>query len=520
MPGTEPGKGWPLLLENWQRVLGMAFLGFSAGLPLLLIFSTLSAWLTEAGVDRSAVTYFSWAALGYSFKFVWAPIIDKMPLPFLGVFLGRRRSWLLVAQLAVMAAIIGMGMSDPLAESGLQMMAIAAVALGFSSATQDIVIDAYRIEAVEPDVQALMSATYVAGYRVGMLVAGAGGLFLASGLGSEMGAYSLSAWQWTYFIMSGAMLVGILTTLMISEPGRSQSSSYLHGLVDYLRFLGLFVLVVFAFIFGFIELGAPTEQLKAIMSGAGFDSLVVGFLSEAGRMIGSLLIALVIARVAVLVNVAPRQMVQETYVDPVAEFFHRYGKAALLVLLLVGFYRVSDIVMGVIANVFYLDMGFSKEEIATVTKLFGLWMTILGGFLGGFLALRFGVMRILFVGAVLVVLTNLLFMLLSEGGPNLWLLTIVIGADNLSGGLASAAFIAWLSSLTNISFTAIQYAIFSSLMTLFPKLLGGYSGQIVDALGYTSFFFWAAMMGVPVLLLILLVARYAAVRGEPELARG
>ena len=180
----------------------------------------------------------------------------------------------------------------------------------------------------------------------------------------------------------------------------------------------------------------------------------------------------------------------------------------MLILLLVGFYRVSDIVLGVIANVFYFDMGYSKEEIATATKVFGLWMTILGGFLGGWLALRYGTVRVLMLGAVMTVATNLLFIALASSPGNLPLLYVVIGADNLTAGLASAAFIAYLSSLTSLSFTAVQYAIFSSLMTLFPKLLGGFSGQVVDAFGYSTFFLGAAALGVPVLLLIWLVRRY------------
>ncbi|MEN8214010.1 MAG: MFS transporter [Pseudomonadota bacterium] len=501
---------WLVLLRaNWQKVLGMLFLGFSAGLPILLIFSTLSLWLREAGLERSAVTYFSWAALGYSFKFVWAPLVDKLPLPLLTPLLGRRRGWLLFAQFAVITAIVWMAMTDPqMGETALTAMAMAAVMLGFSSATQDIVIDAYRIEEAEDDVQALLSSTYVAGYRIGMVVAGAMALYLAAWFGSDVGSYDYSAWRMTYLCMAGAMLVGVATTLVIREPQISRSSDYLHRTRDYLRFLLLFLLVVAAFITAFVNLSDAVESGKAwMLQSWHFNSGLAGFLLESGRLLIALIAALGMAYLAVLVKVANRGMVRETYIEPVADFFHRYGKAALLILLLVGFYRVADIVMGVISNVFYQDMGFSKEQIATVTKVFGLWMTIMGGFLGGFLTLRFGVMKILFAGAVLTAATNLLFMLLANNGGDLWLLTVVIAADNLSGGLAVAAFIAWLSSLTSVSFTAIQYAIFSSLMTLFPKLLGGYSGQIVDQVGYSLFFLGTAIIGIPVLLLIWLMAR-------------
>ncbi len=501
---------WLILLRaNWQKVLAMLFLGFSAGLPILLIFSTLSLWLREAGLERSAVTYFSWAALGYSFKFVWAPLVDKLPLPLLTSLLGRRRSWLLLSQFAVISAIVWMSMNDPqTGEAALTAMAMAAVMLGFSSATQDIVIDAYRIEEAEDDVQALLSSTYVAGYRIGMIMAGAMALYLAAWFGSDMGSYSYTAWQMTYLCMAGAMLIGVATTLVIKEPQTSRTSSYLHHAVDYLRFLGLFILVVIAFISTFVTLSAVVDSGKLWMQQSlGFNNGLAAFLLESARLLVSLVTALGMAYVAVLVGIANRGMVRETYIEPVAEFFHRYGRAAMLILLLVGFYRIADIVMGVISNVFYQDMGFSKEQIATVTKVFGLWMTILGGFLGGFLTLRFGVMKILFTGAVLTAATNLLFMLLAQNSGDVWLLTVVIAADNLSGGLAVAAFIAWLSSLTSVSFTAIQYAIFSYLMTLFPKLLGGYSGQIVDQVGYSFFFLGTAIIGIPVLLLIWLTAR-------------
>ncbi|PDH38318.1 MAG: MFS transporter [Halieaceae bacterium MED-G27] len=490
------------------RVLAMLFLGFSAGLPLLLIFSTLSIWLSEAGVERSAVTYFSWAALGYSFKFVWAPLVDKLPIPMLQHRLGKRRSWLLLSQLMVISAMLWMAMNDPASTNGLQYMALAAVFLGFSSATQDIVIDAYRIEAVEETLQALMSASYVAGYRIGMVVAGAGALYLAAGLGTTKEAYVYSSWQITYAAMAATMLVGVITTLLIEEPQRQNESSLLNSTSDYLRFLLLFVCFVIALIFTYGWLAGSVETLKTGLDGLGLGASLASFLAESVRLLASIGAAGTIGGLLVILNIADQRALQETYVDPIAEFFDRYGRMALLVLLLIGFYRVSDIVLGVISNVFYLDMGFSKGEIATVTKVFGIWMTILGGFLGGFLTIRYGVLKVLMLGAVMTVVTNLLFIPVANNPGNLSLLYVVIGADNLTAGLAAAAFIAYLSSLTNLSFTAMQYAMFSSIMTLFPKLLGGYSGSMVDALGYQTFFFISSMMGLPVLLLIWLVNRY------------
>lgn len=483
----------------------MLFLGFSAGLPLLLIFSSLSIWLREAGIERAAVTYFSWAALGYSFKFVWAPVIDKLPLPLLASLLGQRRSWLLLAQLAVMVAVAWIAYTDPAASSeSLSMMAVAAVMLGFSAATQDIVIDAYRIESAESEMQALLSASYIAGYRIGMLVAGAGALYLASAFGSTQSDYSYTAWRLTYLLMACVMMVGVITTLVIREPDTSASKSrYLHGLREYLRFLLLFALMVAGLIVSYLYASQPFEFLQQWLSRHAFNSHLSGFVAEALHLLAAAAAALLTGRLAVALHVANRGVLQETYINPVLDFFRRYGLGtAWLLLLLVGFYRVSDIVLGVISNVFYQDMGFSKDEIASVTKTFGLLMVLLGGFIGGTLTLRFGIMRMLMVGAVLAALTNFLFLLLAGSGHNLPMLVVVIAADNISAGLASAAFVAFLSSLTNISFTAMQYAIFSSLMTLFPKLLGGYSGGIVDAWGYERFFILTALLGVPVLLLV------------------
>ncbi len=488
----------------------MLFLGFSAGLPLPLIFATLSLWLREAEVSRSAVTYFSWAALGYSFKFVWAPIIDKLPLPLMTRLLGRRRSWMLLAQCAIVSAILWMAFTNPV--DGLMPMALAAVMLGFSSATQDIVIDAYRIESAGQELQALMASSYMAGYRIGMLVAGAGALKLAAWFGGE-GVYHYHAWQSAYIWMAAAMGVGVMTTLLIAEPQQEQrESSYLNTLEDYVRFLALFAVTVVTFVALFASASSSVEWLKQNAFG-GQDNVLVAFCIESDRLLLSLAGAWLAARLAIYLGLARMEVLQETYVEPMVDFFRRYGKLAMLILLLVGFYRISDIVLGIVSNVFYYDMGFTKDQIANITKIYGVVMTIVGGFLGGTLALRYGVMKILFLGAALSAATNLLFLLLAGSGANVWMLIMVIAADNLSAGLASAAFIAYLSGLTNISFTAFQYAVFSSLMTLLPKLLGGYSGSIVDSIGYSNFFTLTALMGLPVLLLVYLVGRYIPAKG-------
>ena len=498
-------KSWLETTKSFAhpRVVTMLFFGISAGLPLLLIFSSLSLWLREAGVERAAVTYFSWAALGYSFKFVWAPLVDKLPLPFLTKLLGRRRAWLLLSQIMIMIAICGMAFINP-ADDALTAMAWAAVLLGFSSATQDVVIDAYRIESAESDLQTLMSSSYIAGYRIGMLIAGAGALFLASYLGSTMGEYNYLAWKWSYLAMATVMLIGVITTLIVSEPDTQISDDSIHSRHDYLGFLLLFVLAVSGFVASFYYSSSLAQILKTDLTDIVANKHLAGFVIELCRLAFALTVAVIIARFVILSGVIKQQLVEQTYIAPVKDFFQRYGwSLAWLLLALIGLYRISDIVLGVISNVFYQDLGFSKPEIASVVKSFGLLMTIVGGFLGGILAVRFGVMRILFLGALLSALTNLLFMVLAQSGHDMVMLYVVISADNLSAGLASAAFIAFLSSLTNISFTAVQYAIFSSLMTLLPKILGGYSGSMVETMGYQQFFLLTALMGIPVLLLII-----------------
>ena len=496
----------------------MLFLGFSAGIPLLLIFSSLSLWLREAGAERAAVTYFSWAALGYSFKFVWAPLVDQLPIPGLTRWLGRRRVWILVAQGSIILSILAMASIDPVAsESTLGWMALAAVLLGFSSATQDIVIDAYRIESADTEFQAMMSATYIAGYRIGMLVAGAGSLFLADWFGTSSEEYVYHAWQSTYQVMALAMMVGVITTLVIREPQQSQAAVSGLGNRDYARFLLLFAISIGAFVCVFYLSGDLAGQFKSALGQSGLFALLYAFLVEVLRLAVALLIAWMASRLLVRCGLVDPALIEQTYILPVRDFFNRYGwSLAWILLALIGVYRISDIVLGVISNVFYQDLGFSKSEIAAAVKTFGVLMTIVGGFIGGLLSMRFGVIRILFLGAVLSAATNLMFMVLAQVGYDMTWLYIVISADNLSAGIASAAFVAFLSSLTNISFTAMQFAIFTSLMTLLPKLLGGYSGSMVDAMGYPVFFMLTAILGLPVLLLIIITARRFEIREHSQ----
>jgi PAT family beta-lactamase induction signal transducer AmpG len=507
----EKKRSWRETATVWlhPKARAMLFLGLSAGIPFSLIFFTLSVWLTEAGIERSTVTFFSWAALGYSFKFVWAPLVDRMPLPALTARLGRRRSWLLASQVLIIAAIIWMALVDPASNANkLASMAVGAVFLGFSAATQDIVIDAYRIECVDTSLQALLSSMYIAGYRLGMLVAGAGALFLATFFGTNKDHYLYSAWCWTYLAMATVMILGVVTTLLIEEPERKNHSfESVYTISHYIRFLGMFLLVIGLFAVTFFYSAPLAHWVKGVLAGQVSEGArrLVDFGVEACRLGGALFAAGIGVRAALSVGMVDKKMVFDTYIEPVRDFFTRYGvRTAILLLTLIGFYKISDIVLGVVSNVFYLEMGFSKNVIAGVTKVYGIGMTILGGFFGGILTVKFGVYRILFLGAFLAVVANLLFMVLSRCGADIGMLTVVIAFDNLSAGLAATAFVAFLSSLTNVSFTAVQYALFSSMMTLFPKLIGGYSGEIVTAWGYGPFFVLTAAMGIPVMVLVWL----------------
>lgn len=406
----------------------MLFLGFSAGLPYLLVFSTLSAWLRDEGVTNTVIGFFSWVGVTYSVKVFWSPIVDRVRLPLLTRLLGKRRSWMLLAQLGIAAGLLAMSGVD--VHQHLQVCAFFAVCVAFCSATQDIAIDAYRIEAVKLELQGAMAATYVLGYRIALLLAGAGAFYLAE----------FFSWQSAYRVMAAAMLVGVLATLRLSEP---------------------------------------EHQARPVVQDNWDEDSGERFL----------------------------RVVSVAVVRPFTEFFTRNGNLAWLILLLVAIYKMSDVTMGVMANPFYLDLGFSKTEIAEVSKIFGFFMTIIGAAVGGLLVAKYGIMRPLLLGSVMVASTNLLFALLAVNEPNLLFLAAVISADNLSGGIAGSVFIAYLSSLTNSEHTATQYALFSSLMTLPAQLLGGFSGIIVDGHGYPVFFIYSACVGLPGIVLVAWMLR-------------
>ena len=413
--------------------LRMLFLGFSAGLPLLLILGTLSFWLREAGIDRSTIGYLTWVGLIYAFKWMWAPLVDRLAIPLLSRLFGRRRSWLLFAQLLIIIGLVGMASIDPKVQ--LTPIVWCALLVAFGSATQDIALDAFRIESADSDHQAALAATYQTGYRLALIWSGAGVLWLAARAEAGVAGYDPAAWQFAYLCMALSISVGVVTTLFSKEP--------VH-----------------------IEL-AKARNAKAWL--------------------------------------------HQTLIEPFADFIKRYGWHAILILSLIAIYRISDVVMGIMANPFYVDMGYTKDEVAAVSKVFGVVMTLVGAFVGGVLTLRFGVMRILFLGAVLSAVSNLLFAWLATQGHDVHGLIWVISADNLSSGIATAAFIAFLSALTNIQYSATQYALFSSMMLLLPKWLAGFSGVFVNHFGYSNFFIITAVIGAPVLILIWLTIHFKAV---------
>ena len=472
-PSSAAGErhSWADMLRVYAEppTLRMFFLGFAAGLPLLLVLGTLSFRLREAGIDRTTIGYLSWVGLAYGFKWAWAPLVDRLPLPWVTRTLGRRRSWLLVSQLVIMGGLTGMALTNPL--DGLQSLVGFALLVAFASATQDIALDAYRIESAAIEKQAALAAMYQTGYRLATIWAGAGVLWIAaraagevSGDTAEASLQIASAWTTAYLLMAASMLVGVIAVFFAPEPAVSESRS-----------------------------------------GVAADELALG-----KRLVSERGISMRAARVFA--------WLQTAVIGPFADFIGRFRWHALLLLALIATYRISDVVLGVMAFPFYVDMGYSKDEVAAVSKIYGVLMTLAGAFIGGVLALRFGVMRILFAGAVLSAASNLLFAWLATRGHDLTGLIFVISADNLSGGIASAAFIAYLSSLTNVAYSATQYALFSSVMLLLPKFVAGFSGAFVDANGYVAFFHTTAWLGVPVLLLIWLVtrARPAAAHGSPS----
>lgn len=433
---TDTGTGWRHAWAVYTRptVLRMLLFGFSAGLPYMLVFSTLTAWLRDAGASRTAIGFFAWIGITYSIKVFWSPVVDRVRLPGLTRVFGQRRGWMVLAQVGIMVGLAGMAFSEPPGQ--LIQVALLALLVAFSAATQDITIDAFRIESDAVEFQAALAGTYVLGYRMALLATGAGALYIAD----------FGDWTLAYLAMSALVIVGLTAVLISPEPSSPERLD--------------------------IEADPLVQAFRQ-------RTRLTGSLQNAGAWLTGAVVA------------------------PLVDFFRRNGWLAVPVLALIGLYKVSDISMAAMANPLYIDLGFTLSEIATVTNVFGIFMTILGGLAGGVLVARYGLFPMLLAAAVIVAVTNLLFAWLALVGAQIWALFMTIGADNLANGLSATVFIAWLSSLVSRRYTATQYALFSSFMTLPGKLLGGPSGWIVDHYGYVVFFVYASGLGIPAILLVI-----------------
>ncbi|GEP06240.1 AmpG family muropeptide MFS transporter [Methylobacterium oxalidis] len=415
-----------------SRIALMLALGFACGLPILLVFSTLSAWLATAGIQRTSIGLLSYVSFAYSLKFIWAPVIDRLDLPVLARLLGRRRAWMVLSQIAVAAGLIGMSQGDPAAS--LSFMVICALITAFASATQDIVVDSWRIDAAPTERQGVMLAAYQLGYAVARAFAGAGALYIAQGAG----------WSLAYGAMALLMLIGLVASLL-----------------------------------------APRQDPVEVPG-------------ERRSVARTLEIAVV---------------------EPFGDLIRRKGARLFLILSLIMLYRLPDIISGVMAQPFYIEQGFTLTEIANVTKIYGVIVGIVGALAGGFAVIRFGLQASLLFGGIVAAASNLMFSWLAVSGHDTWLFVASISIDNFAGNFAGTALIAYMSSLTSSAFVATQYALLSSLYALPGKFVGGFSGYMVDAMGYPKFFAASAAIGIPVALLCLaLIALREGAEDEAEAA--
>ena len=404
-------------------------LGFSAGLPFLLVFGTLSAWLRESGVPVTTIGLFSWLALAYSLKFLWSPIVDAFDVPLLSRLFGRRRAWMMLSQAIVAAGLVGIGFSNP--ATNIFVTGAFTFLVAFGSATQDVVVDGWRIDAAPTSQQGIMAAAYQLGYRFALIAAGAGALYIAE----------FVDWRAAYITMAALMSVGVVASLLAPVVDRAPQ---------------------------------PGDEVAKAPAPRGLR---------------------------------PRFSFAEAVRAPLADLYRREGKLLVPILLLIALYRLPDFVAGVMANPLYIDTGFSKAEIASVSKLYGVWVGMVGAFVGGLLVPKLGLRTTLLIGAVIGAGSNLMFSWLALEGAKLELLVLAISIDNFSGSFAGTALIAYMSGLTGAGFAATQYALLSSLYALPGKVVGGISGFVVAAFGYAAFFALTALVGIPVVLLCLWVGR-------------
>jgi MFS transporter, PAT family, beta-lactamase induction signal transducer AmpG len=407
-------KGWRGIKRAFATpsALTMLCLGFGSGLPFLLVGGTLSTWLRDTGVPLSAIGLVSYASFFYVLKFLWAPLVDRYPMP----FLGRRKGWLACSQILLAVALIGMALWGP--GPSLTIFVLLAGLAAFAGATQDIVVDAYRIEIAPVESQAALSATYTFGYRIALILSGAVTLYLAE----------LAGWKNAYLIMAACIAIPFTAGLLSKEPESK-------------------------------DCAAQTLAIREIR-------------------------------------------IRDAFIKPFQEFFSRNGLGlALALLAFVGLFKLPDQMIGVLAGPFYLDSGYTKADIATVSKLYGVWIGIAGAFLGGICIAAFSLRPILVAAAIAVAISNISFLLMAHYPAQAWAFFAAISADNLSQGFAGVALIAFMSSLTNRNFTATQYALLASLANLPGKFIGGLSGYMVEATSYSTFFILSTFSVIPTLLL-------------------
>jgi MFS transporter, PAT family, beta-lactamase induction signal transducer AmpG len=443
-PPAEPG--WRRVLRNLRepKVLAMLLLGFSSGVPLYLVGNTLGFWMRENAIELSTIGFLSWVGIAYSLKFLWAPLVDKVDAPLFGRLLGRRRGWMLLAQIVVAAALVAMALIEPregqlllggLALDHLVVFGALALVVAFASATQDIVVDAWRIEIADSnEQQGLLTSSATLGYRGALLVTDALILILAAQIG----------WSLSYTAMAALMGVGMAAVLMAREPVATAL--------------------------------APVAGAPALWTARGlFDALV----------------------------------------GPFVAFFRQHGSWAWLMLLVISLYRLPDFVMGPMANPFYADLGIDKETVGGVRATIGLAATVVGVAAAGLCAVRFGFLATLLLGAVLGPGSNIAFAWLAWAGGDPAVFATAMSIDNFCSGFAGVALIGYMSSLTNIGYTATQYALLSSFYALLGKVLKGFSGVAVETLqaatgpldGYALFFIGTALIGIPGVVLCLLLGR-------------
>lgn len=495
---TNPFAGYGETLKTAvqsPRNAAMLFLGASAGLPIMLVYQVLSIWMREADVSRSTIGFFVWVGFAYSLKFLWAPLVDRFRIPGFAAWLGNRRGWTLFATLGTALAMFAMSQQDP--STDLQAVAVCAVLIAFSSATLDICVDAWRVDNASNSEQAIVSAIYQLGYRFGMIAAVTGGLFLA-----DIGGFGL-----TYFVLGGLAVVGASTSLWapdVSKPEKSEINP------------------VIALVLGLITLGLVAGLIWMGLAEGGWLRIVIGAIGSVlstvpAEILGgafTLILCMPFLLAGWFISPIGRGQLESNaiYAVPIlgdfADIVRRTGAWSLLILAMVVTYRISDTTMGVMAGPLYIDLGYDKSTIGGVKGAFGITILIVGAFWGGLMAMRQGLARVMIVGAVLTVLTNLAFAWLAQvETPRAIYLFVTIGADNIAAGFAGSVFIAFMSVMTNKKMSATQYALLSSLFAFYGKSLAGFSGKLADFVGYETFFVITALFGVPALLLSIWAAR-------------